>query len=278
MKPIITALDLKQLLTTTNVIIIDAGSGPESKQRFEQEHLAGAQYVDLNTDLSNVPQNPANGGRHPLPKPEVFSSLLGKLGINPKTHVIVYDDKNGSNAATRFWWMLRAAGHKQIQVLSGGLQAAKNAEIEVNSKQTEAVTTSPYPFTSWLLPLKTMDNVKNDINKKHKIIIDVRDNDRFLGLSEPIDLIAGHIPSAVNMPFKSHLNPDGTFVTDKQLEQMYSSVFLNYKAENITVHCGSGVTACHTLLAIAQCGREIPALYVGSWSEWSRNMANQGDL
>lgn len=269
MHPIVKTTQLSTLPETT--ILIYAGSGNTTFERYKQQHLEGALYADLETDLAKVPQDAVNGGRHPLPDPEKFAALLGKLGITPESHVIVYDDKQGCNAAARFWWMLRAAGHTKVQVLDGGFQAAIAAGFPTTNEITKAVPGEKYPFTNWQLPLAEIDAVQEAVKNDNILIIDVRSKERYDGFIEPIDLKAGHIPSAINIPLTENLNADGTFLTLEKLYEKYTTALKGYDAGNIIVHCGSGVTACHTLLAIAAAGLPMPKLYVGSWSEWSRN-------
>ncbi|MCX2452072.1 sulfurtransferase [Pedobacter sp. PLR] len=252
----------------TDFILFDVSAG--SKPRYDEQHLNGAFYLDLNTDLADI-KDFAMGGRHPLPTIEHFAQLLGKYGVTKDTHVIVYDDKNGSNAAARFWWMLKSLGHEKVQVLNGGYPAAVKAGFPVNAEIPSAKPTAPYPITAWQLPLAEIDEVELAGNSNHHVVIDVRDANRFAGLTEPIDLIAGHIPGAINIPFTENLDANGAFLAPEILKEKYSKALADYKTENVIVHCGSGVTACHTLLAIDYAGLEIPKLYVGSWSEWSRN-------
>lgn len=221
--------------------------------------------------MAEITEGAASGGRHPLPAPEKFAKVLGSLGISPESRVVVYDDKQGSNAAARFWWMLRAAGHEKVQVLNGGLQSAKTAGITMTNETTVPEKVSLYPVKDWQLPLKTMTEVEQASTDDNYLIIDVRDNERYLGLTEPLDPVAGHIPNAINLPFKNHLDSRGEFLTPYELRKLYDPVLDKFDFNNIIVHCGSGVTACHTLLTIAQAGIAIPALYVGSWSEWCRN-------
>lgn len=256
------------LLRKNDFILFDVSAG--SKPRYDEQHLDGAFYLDLNTDLADI-KDFAVGGRHPLPTFEHFAQLLGRYGITKDTHVIVYDDKNGSNAAARFWWMLKSIGHDKVQVLNGGYTAAINAGFAVNSEVPVVEATTPYQITEWQLPLAEMDEVEIAGNSDDHAVIDVRDANRYAGLTEPIDLIAGHIPGAMNIPFTENLDANGAFLAPGILKEKYSKALADYKAENVIVHCGSGVTACHTLLAMDYAGLEIPKLYVGSWSEWSRN-------
>ncbi|MET0945758.1 MAG: sulfurtransferase [Flavobacterium sp.] len=270
LSPIISPEELVQLNNASEIVLIDARAGVNAEENYKKEQLRRARYVDLNRDLATVEENPANGGRHPLPSLEKFSQVLSKLAISPNSHVIIYDDKNGSNAASRFWWMLRAIGHEKVQVLNGGLQAAIKSGFPTSSALEDVVPTD-YKISNWKLAVADIEEVEKARNNSENIVIDVRDKNRFDGLTEPLDLIAGHIPGAINVPFSENLNEDGFYKSAEDLNQKYKSILGNTKPENVIVHCGSGVTACHTLLAMDYAGIEIPKLYVGSWSEWSRN-------
>lgn len=253
-----------------NIILVDARAGANAFEFYQKEHLKGARFVDLNRDLARIPENPANGGRHPLTSIEAFSETLSSIGISPSSHVVVYDDKNGSNFAARFWWMMRAIGHEKIQVLNGGFQSAILSGFPTSS-EIETFQKTTYPIQEWQLPLADIEEVEKARKNDQNIVIDVRDKNRFDGLTEPLDLIAGHIPGAVNVPLTENLDENGLFKSPEELAQKYKTIIGNKTAENTIVHCGSGVTACHTLLAIDYAGLPIPKLYVGSWSEWSRN-------
>ncbi|SNR93600.1 sulfurtransferase [Flavobacterium sp. ov086] len=269
--PLISPEELLKLKDNSDFILIDARAGINAEENYKNEHLKSARYIDLNKDLASVETDPANGGRHPLPSFEKFSGVLSKLGISPLSHVIIYDDKNGSNAAARFWWMLRAIGHEKVQVLNGGLQAAIKTGYPISSETEIFDVTENYPISEWKLLLANIEEVEKARNNDQNIVIDVRDKNRFDGLTEPLDLIAGHIPGAINVPFSENLNEDGFYKTAEELSKKYGKILENTKPENVIVHCGSGVTACHTLLAMDYAGIEIPKLYIGSWSEWSRN-------
>lgn len=269
--PIIQAAELKHLLQNESIIFIDASNGPNAKANFLKGHIAGARLVDLDTHLVEIPVDAAHGGRHPLPTPEKFGLLLGEQGITPESHVVVYDDKNASNAAARFWWMLKALGHQKVQVLNGGLKEALNYQLPMSSGEPAVEATAVYPTSKWHLPLIEMDELARVSENDEHMVIDVRDAARYRGEVEPIDLVAGHIPGAINIPFTENLDAEGLFLSAEILRSKYEPILGNKKAENIVVHCGSGVTACHTLLAIAHAQLPLPRLYVGSWSEWSRN-------
>ena len=266
--PLITAAELEALLGSTNLIIVDAGSGGPAKEAYAKKHIAGALYVDLNDDLSDTKEDAADGGRHPLPSVQAFGQTLSNLGISSESHVVVYDDKGGANAAARFWWMLRSVGHQKVQVLNGGLQAAEKHGCQINNIEVKPEASGPYPASDWQFPISTIDEVEGASSHRKSVVIDVREAYRYKGVSEPIDLIAGHIPGAVNIPLQENLDENGLFLSPSALQEKYAAIMHEYKA---TINCGSGVTACHTILAIASAGFEIPKLYVGSWSEWSRN-------
>lgn len=253
------------------IVLVDATNSPTAYQNYQQSHLKGALFVDVNTQLADIKEDVSLGGRHPLPTEEQFSKTLTDLGITPETWVVVYDDKNGANAAARFWWMLRSIGHDKVQVLSGGIQAAIQAGFPTHSAVEVANQVESYPVQHWQWPTIDLQGMDEMIQKEHFVVIDVRESARFKGETEPIDLVAGHIPGATNIPFTANLDAEGFFLSPEALKTKYQKAFENTPAENRVVHCGSGVTACHTLLALAVADLPLPKLYVGSWSEWSRN-------
>lgn len=269
--PLIQATELLELYNSENLIIIDASNGKNARENYQHQHLDKALFVDLNTDLADIKEDLADGGRHPLPTMGQFSETLSRLGITGGSHVVVYDDKSGSNAAARFWWMLKAIGHEKIQVLDGGFQEAGWVGLPINSETATITQSKPYTIQGWKLPVATIAEVEKVSLDKNHVVIDVRDSERYRGEKEPIDLIAGHIPGAINIPYTENLDKKGLFLSPDELKEKYQKAFNGISTDNIIVHCGSGVTACHTLLAIAHAGLDIPKLYVGSWSEWSRN-------
>lgn len=270
LSPIIKPQELVLLEQSIELVLIDARTGPDVKEKYSSGHLEGALHADLEKDLSQKENDPSNGGRHPLPDISSFAEFLGHLGIRPQSHVVVYDDKNGANAAARFWWMLKSIGHKQVQVLDGGYDAAIAAGIPISSATKSPERFPPYPFGNWKLSTITIDEVEKAAGDPEFLVIDVRDTERFQGKKEPIDLIAGHIPGAINIPYTENLDKDGFYLPPKKLHKLYAEPIGNRPSGQVIVHCGSGVTACHTLLALDYAGFNIPNLYVGSWSEWSR--------
>jgi thiosulfate/3-mercaptopyruvate sulfurtransferase len=268
MLPLIEASEIQQL-PTNSFILIDARGFGNSRERYEQGHLEGAQYVDLE-DLAAHTTNPAEGGRHPLPSPESFAALLGSLGISPQSHVIVYDDKAAANPAARFWWMLKAIGHEKVQVLNGGLQAAIDAGLALSTTTPSKPEPAEYPVPASFAGTATLNEVAEAAQSPDKIVIDVREAPRYLGHTEPLDLVAGHIPGAVNVPYIGNLSEGNRYLNAEELRSNYRNTLGNIEPKQVIVHCGSGVTACHTLLALEQAGLKGARLYVGSWSEWSR--------
>ena len=271
LSPIIEVDELMQISENQNLRIFDVRTGSNAKENYIKKHLEYSVFVDLNSDLAEI-DDPKNGGRHPLPKFEDFVKKMGTLGIDKNSHVVIYDDKNGANAAARFWWMLRAVGHKKVQVLNGGLPVAQNQNYPLSSVE-EYYPETKYisDYQDWQLPQVWIDDVKKASQDSDSMIVDVRESQRFDGIMEPIDLVAGHIPNAHNFPFIDNLDEKGLFKSPEVLRNLYSELFDNYEKSKIIFHCGSGVTACHSLLALDYAGFDIPNLYVGSWSEWSRN-------
>ena len=269
--PLISGIELFNIKNKEDLLLIDARFGKSAKADYLKAHLKGALYVDLNKQLSDIKEDAANGGRHPLPSITEFSKVLASLGITKESHVIVYDTTNGAMAAARFWWMLKAVGHKKLQVLNGGMKEAVKVGFPTNSGEESTDEVSSYEIKKWSLPLTSIDEVEKNVQDENHIVIDVRAEERYKGETEPIDLIAGHIPGAINVPLTGNVNADGLFLSSEELNIKYKNIIGDIPSKNVTVHCGSGVTACHTLLALNHAGFKIPNLYVGSWSEWSRN-------
>ena len=267
---LITSSELKSIFPQQNLIIFDARAGKDAHQNYLEKHIKGARFLDLEKDLAEVPENATNGGRHPLPSLENFRKTLENSGVTENSHIVIYDDKNGANAAARLWWMLKSFGLENVQVLDGGIQAAEKANLEFSSEEEHFDKGKLSERKSWKLPISTINEVEKELAENSATVIDVRDAYRFRGESEPIDLVAGHIPGAMNIPLTENLDENGNFLNPQILKEKYSDL-LKEKPKKLIVHCGSGVTACHTILALTAAGFDIPNLYVGSWSEWSRN-------
>ena len=281
MKPIITATELSEIFHQENLVILDARTGKDARENYLQNHIKGARFIDLDKDLAEIGEDAAFGGRHPLPKISKFAETLQNLGISEDSHIVVYDTSNGANAAARCWWMLKSFGIEKVQVLSGGFQTAEKAGIPLKSGEEIFEKTSFILKENWSWPTSTLEELEKKIAENSATVIDVRDAYRYRGESEPIDLVAGHIPGAINIPFSENLDENGEFLSPEILKEKYQQFLADASPQlNMTkkliIHCGSGVTACHTILAldyagfVTLSGAEVPNLYVGSWSEWSR--------
>jgi len=226
---------------------------------FAAGHIPGALFVDVHTDLAGGP----GGGRHPLPRVEDFTRLLGRLGISPSTFVVAYDSSGGGTAA-RLWWMLRSIGHGQVAVLDGGYPAWVASGRPVTA---EVVTHDPvdYPAVEGWTGIADADAVAEGV-ALGATLVDSRAHDRFRGENETIDKIAGHIPGAINIFHKDNVAADGHLRPIDELAARFAGI-----GDSPIVYCGSGVTACHNLLAMSLVGIGRARLYPGSWSDWITN-------
>ena len=289
MKPIITATELQEIFHQENLVILDARTGKDARENYLEKHIKRARFIDLDKDLAEIGEDTAFGGRHPLPKISKFAETLQKLGISEDSHIVVYDTSNGANAAARCWWMLKSFGVEKVQVLNGGFQTAEKEGVQTNSGEEIFGKTSFILKENWSWPTSTLEEVEKEIAENSATVIDVRDAYRYRGESEPIDLVAGHIPGAINIPFSENLDENGEFLSPEILKEKYQQFLADASTplsmtKKLIIHCGSGVTACHTILALDYAGfvtlstdrksadevLEVPNLYVGSWSEWSR--------
>jgi thiosulfate/3-mercaptopyruvate sulfurtransferase len=243
-------------------------SGPSGLDKYRAGHIPGAVYVDMDRDLSR----PGGPGRHPFPAPEDFARVLGRIGVGPETDVVVYDDATGSVAA-RLWFMLRVHGHARAAVLDGGYAAWVNAGLPVTRDEPRIEAVSPPPLRLDASRLVAREHVagvladRHGQGARHALVMDARAPERYRGEVEPVDKRAGHIPGAVNAPFSGNLK-DGRFRPSEELRAIYQRLGAG-RASEVIASCGSGVTACHTLLALEIAGVPDAKLYVGSWSDWS---------
>ena len=236
-------------------------------EAYARGHIPGARYAHLDDDLA-APIGP-NDGRHPLPDPERFARTLGAWGIDNSSSVVVYDDASGAIAA-RLWWLSRWLGHEQVAILDGGLDAwlANGQALESALPSWDTTHFSPAPANEdWVVSGSEL----LQLIESGFVLLDARSEDRFRGIVEPIDPIAGHVPGACNLPFTSLLGEDGTLLSPSQLNDRLSRVLNGRDPANVITMCGSGVTACHLLLAMSAAGLGDGRLYAGSWSEWIRD-------
>ena len=238
----------------------------QGRQEYDATHIPGAVFVDLHSELAGGP----GGGRHPLPNVDDFTALLGRQGIEPHSTVVAYDDAGGAIAA-RLWWMLRSIGHERVAVLDGGYSAWVAAGLPVTSEPGSSRSV-PYPAVDGWSGTVSADEVVAAIERGGDVI-DARASERYRGEVEPIDPRAGHIPGARNLPHLDNLAGDRTHRSPAELAARFGDV-----GDEPIVYCGSGVTACHDLLAMAVAGIAGGRLYPGSWSEWSSDPARPVEL
>lgn len=270
MKTLVTATDLMSLLRGAHPpVLLDCGfdlADPDAGRRaWQQAHLPGAHYLHLDDDLAGSKRD-ASGrfrGRHPLPERAALAAKLGALGIGPETPVVAYDAQGGPYAA-RAWWLLRWMGHEDVAVLDGGVAAWRAAGGELSSAAPAPQPREPYPLQAPAMPTLDADAVRAGLGRLR--LVDARAGERFRGEVEPLDRAAGHIPGALNRFFKDNLGPDGRFKGVQALRAEWGPLAA---AGDLVHSCGSGVTACHNLLAAAHAGFGEGTLYAGSWSEWS---------
>jgi thiosulfate/3-mercaptopyruvate sulfurtransferase len=229
-------------------------------QNYQAAHIPGAVYAHLDDDLSGPPVT--DHGRHPLPTPQRLAQLFSRLGIDEMSQVVAYDDAGGMIAA-RLWWMLRYMGHDGVAVLDGGWQAWQAAEMPTQSgiEKNEAAQFSGRPKPKWVVTLNEVAD--------QPLLIDARGPERYRGEIEPLDPQPGHIPGAQNLPYEKQLDEHGRFRSNDEMKAELTAVLGGKSGEAATFYCGSGVSACLNLLAMAHVGLGNGRLYVGSWSEWS---------
>ncbi|NOX29702.1 MAG: sulfurtransferase [Actinobacteria bacterium] len=261
--PIATLAELDGPIADRDVVWCDVRwylDGRDAKAAYAAGHLPGAVYVDMDTDLA-APPSPRHG-RHPLPEPEAFATSLGNLGIDEDALVIAYDD-NGGFQACRLVWMLRAIGCDAV-VLDGGIQTWTGALEQATPARSVVVRSArPWP-TDRLADIEQTASAALDAES---VVIDARSAERFRGETEPIDPVAGHIPGAVNAPLAGNL-VDGLFASPAALRTRFVALGIGHSDE-VIAYCGSGVTACHNILAIERAGLGVAKLFPGSWSQWS---------
>jgi thiosulfate/3-mercaptopyruvate sulfurtransferase len=270
---LIDAAALQKRIGATGFAVVDCrfdlaqpGAG---KAAYLSAHVSGARYADLNLDLAAPPG--AHTGRHPLPSPAAFAARLGALGIGNDTEVVAYDDSGGAYAA-RLWWMLRWLGHRRAAVLDGGFQAWLHEGGAVASGES---ATLPRVFTPNPAAGAHVDShsVQAALRDGRHLLVDARAPERFVGSVEPIDPVAGHVPGAVNHPYLLNMSGDGHFLPPDELRRRWLERLAGVAPSAVIAMCGSGVTACHNLLALEAAGLPGAKLYPGSWSEWIRDRA-----
>jgi thiosulfate/3-mercaptopyruvate sulfurtransferase len=236
-------------------------AGPPGHDEYLRGHLAGAQFVDLDSDLAGAPGQ--GRGRHPLPEAAVFEAAMRRCGVSDHSAVVVYDASGGVSAA-RAWWLLRYFGHRQVRLLDGGVAAWMQAGLPLTTVETSA---APGSFEAKPGGMPVIDAEAAAHLARQGVLLDARAPERYRGDSEPIDPVAGHIPGARSAPTLANLGPDGRFLEAEELRARFAALGATAAAQPVAAYCGSGVTAAHEVLALELAGISA-ALYPGSWSEW----------
>ncbi|BCL75482.1 sulfurtransferase [Jeongeupia sp. HS-3] len=274
MSPLITPQALAERSEAADWVIVDCRhdlANPDAgSQAYVAGHVPGAVFAHLDRDLSGA--KTGHNGRHPLPSPEAFAEWAGRAGIGSQTRVIAYD-ASGGMFASRLWWLLRWLGHDAVQVLDGGWQAWLAAGLPVSTDEARPVPAqfAAHPDGGAAV---TMAQVKANLAEPQFQVIDARSPERYRGIGETIDPVGGHIPGAANRFFQYNLDADGCFKPAAQLREEWLTVLGANRPDQIICQCGSGVTACHNLLALEVAGLPGARLYPGSWSEWCAHPDN----
>jgi thiosulfate/3-mercaptopyruvate sulfurtransferase len=262
---------LNQQLNNSNWVIIDCrfslADTEAGAKAYRHGHIPNARYAHLDKDLSSAITDFT--GRHPLPNFSLLAKKLGDWGINNNSQVVAYDDAGGAFAG-RLWWLLKCMGHDKVAVLNGGIKQWQKQGLPITTTlpTVKPATFRPYVNeTAWLNALQ----VQNNLAQRAICLIDARTPERYRGEQEPIDPVAGHIPGALNRAFQLNLDSNGLFLPAEQLREQFKRLIGTTAPEQVVHYCGSGVTACHNLLAMEHAGLTGSKLYAGSWSEWIRN-------
>lgn len=270
---VISVAGLAAILGEPDVVVFDCRHdllNPAAGERaWLATHIRGARFLHLDRDLS-APKTGKNG-RHPLPDPQVFAELLAARGVDNDSRVVAYDDADGTFAA-RLWWMLRWLGHDRVAVLDGGFNEWVDAGLP-RSGGPERAEPARFGYRLRAADVVDADFVAAHLGDPSVLVLDARAPERYLGAIEPLDPVAGHVPGAVNRFFGDNLDADGHFKPAQRLNAEFSALIGGRKPRDVLQMCGSGVTACHNLLAMELAGVHGSRLYAGSWSEWCSDPA-----
>ncbi|KGE16893.1 sulfurtransferase [Paenibacillus wynnii] len=265
MEPIVSTRWLLARMYEPELVIVDCRfvlSDPEAGRiAYTADHIPGAIYLHLEEQLS-APVG-SHGGRHPLPDVTELAQVFSKVGMNKDSIVVAYDDQGGAYAS-RLWWLLRYLGHERVYVMDEGYSAWKNAKFPVSDHQAVRI---PSQFVADVQQdmVVGVEDVQEVVRNGGPLIIDSREHRRYLGLEEPIDAKAGHIPGAINKFWKDVLDEQGRWKKADALKEQFADI---EQEQEVIVYCGSGVTACPNVLALTQAGYKNVKLYAGSWSDW----------
>lgn len=262
---LISAMELADLLGSDQPpVVADVRwtlGGPPGKPDFEASHIPGAVWVDLEMQLAGPP---GVGGRHPLPTVAIFEQAMRQIGVGQNSLVVAYDAAN-SQPASRLWWLLTDAGHRNVRVLNGGFAAWRAAGLPTLSGTNMPPAPGDFVAHPGSRPQLDAAGISALLGRPNApTLVDVRTAERYSGEDEPVDPVAGHIPGAINLPWLSHLHPDGRFLPPAEIARLYVEAGGTDRA---VLYCGSGITASHSTLALESAGLTA-ALYPGSWSDW----------
>lgn len=268
---LVSAEELASQLGAPSLRLVDArfvlagGDTDAGERAWRSGHLPGASYVHLDRDLSDH-RKPTSEGRHPLPDADAFCTTLERLGITGQSQVVVYDAADGAMAAARFWWLMKLLGHRRVAVLDGGFARWTELGLPI---ETRTPTPAPgnYRASYDTSAIATGDEVMRRLGEPAGCLLDARAPERFRGEVEPLDPVAGHIPGAVNRPYADNLQ-DGRFRPAEILRNEFTALLAGRAPGDVLLNCGSGVTACHNLLAMEHAGLHGARIYAGSWSGW----------
>ena len=265
---VVSATALANLMTTESVLLVDCRFSLQDADAGQREyaagHIPGARYWHLNRDLSGPKQT--LGGRHPLPDAAAFQTTMRREGLNNEQWVVLYDDNRGAFAA-RAWWMLRYFGHSNVLLLDGGLAGWRNAGFDISAGEPGSVIPGNFVAAPNPDAVVNFDEVYASLSDESRTLIDAREPPRFLGLQEPIDPVAGHIPGALNLPASETTDAAGYWLLPQAQRARWANVS---EHKDVVLYCGSGVTACTNAVSLALAGLPEAKLYPGSWSDWCR--------
>jgi thiosulfate/3-mercaptopyruvate sulfurtransferase len=268
---LVSPADVSPHIADDNWVVVDCRfdlSDPaKGEGLYLDAHIPGALYAHLDRELSG--EKSGTNGRHPLPSAEQMRERFGALGIAPSTQVVAYDEDSGMYAA-RLWWMLRYMGHDKVAVLDGGFArwVREGHAVRAGREQARPATFVGAPREGWRVDA---DAVAGGLSDASRVLVDARAEPRYRGDMEPLDKKAGHIPGAKNFFFQRNLTADKTFKSPEALRAEWEALLAGAEPQQVVMYCGSGVTACHNLLALEHAGLAGARIFPGSWSEWSSN-------
>lgn len=267
---LISSQELQSLLASPRPpLLLDAShdlfDSKVGRLTYDTGHLPGAHFVSMERDMGGV-RNGQNG-RHPLPARDDVVAWLKTLGACNDQQIVVYDQCEGS-FASRVWWTIKWLGHANVAVLDGGARAWQAAGLPMTQDKPTIQAAGDFSDRGVAMPTVSYEDLLENLESKKYLVIDARSEDRFRGENETLDPVGGHIPGAISRFYKHNLNPDGTFKSVEQLKEEFTAAASGRQAQAMVMQCGSGVSACHNLLALERIGFGVAPLYIGSWSEW----------